>query len=88
MLHEERRKPRNHLEDEVAQRPPVHAGTDIDSLLEYLRGQVLRRARNEVSLLELLEFAAEAEVDQPDVALPVNEYVFRFEAAWGGRYSR
>lgn len=49
---------------------------------EDLRREILRSACNEVVLLNLIHAAAEAEINNFDETIFVDEYVFRFETRW------
>jgi len=88
VLLEEGRKADHHLEDQVAQGPPIAESAQVHSLPpKNLRGQVLGSACDEVCACELVVVAAESEIDQLGVALGVDEHVFGLEAAWGREYS-
>ena len=88
VLLEEGGKAHHHLEDQVAQGPPIAESAQVHSLPpENLRRQVLGSACDEVCACEVVVVAAESEIDEFDVALGVDEHVFGFEAAWGGDYS-
>lgn len=67
-----------HLVDQDAQRPPVDR--EIVALVHYhLRGQVLRRAAESLRRLAIRESFGEAVVDDLEVAVLIDEHVFKLE---------
>ena len=80
----ERRQPRDHLVDQRAQRPPVHAlpvrllltrtpGTHL--LLQDLGREVLRRPAERLHRVAMHIFLRQAEVGDANVAVGVEEQV-------------
>ena len=76
----ERRQPVDHLVDQDAQRPPVHA-LPVRHFAQNLRRQILRRAAQRLRRIALHILLGEAEVRDADVAFDVQKQVFGLQIA-------
>ena len=88
MLDEERRESNNHLEDDIAQSPPIIGKTDVIAFLKKLRREVFWGSSNRIRPLYLADSATQPKINKFDEAFLINEDIFRFEAECEHLYSR
>lgn len=80
MLDKKGRKACDHFEYDISKSPPIHCRTYVDPFLKQLWRKVLWCPSNGLYSLELTVPAAKSEVDEPDIAIFIDQDVLGLEA--------